>query len=306
MFISKIILALAAPLFCLALATSLARADIPRPFDERATARLVVAALKKADPDIKINIGIRRFSISTPLPNWQAYEFRLDKLHAQLRGEPSGERREDILNAYIAEQIAYVNGVLAGKIKTLRDRLEEFEPTSVLPVLTAVDPDNAWKTSRSTQMPFAGNIVVMWVQDRSAEIKAGHLIIGPISTKMARKLNLDWVRLQRLGLANLDHRLSQVTERRDGRFRNLSLDGQLGTSLMLANRYWDALSRNGHVVTVAVPREDTLIMITDADVAEIAQLREISQNIYALTQVSPRLSTDLFRWTGNGWQALPP
>lgn len=278
-------------------------ADIPRPLDERATARLVVAAIAEVDPALKVTLGMRGGSATVVVPGKRPFFVRLDDIHAALRAEPDGARREELLKAHVAEELAELNDLATEKQKLVLDKLLEFEGETVMPILRTPDPKTSWEVPSSAHLPFAGGMVVFWVQDR--EISGTRA--GPILARWMREQGLDKMKLRELGLANLEARLDRVTEARDGRFLTLSLDGHFGSSLMVLDGYWQKMAQDGQVLTAAVPREDQLIVIADATEAEIAELRMSAGATYTYCDRcrDDPLSPDLFRWTGTGWEILP-
>lgn len=287
-----------------------AAADIPRPLDERATARLVVAAIAEADPDLEVVVGARSASLTVKLPGRKSHFLRLDKLHEDLRAEADGKRRQDMLRAYVADELT-MREVASGNRKSAFDQLAAIETDTLIPVLRRVENEESWFLPQHAHQPFAGGMAVVWVQDRDVEIRVQGSAVkfgaGPLLAHSARQAGLDKLDLRKIGIANLEARLDSVTEKRDGRFPTLSLDGRFGSSLMVLDSYWREMARDGQVLTVAVPREDQLIVIADATEAEIAALRQLAgaNFTYCDTCRDEALSPDLFRWTDGGWQVLP-
>lgn len=289
---------------CIFASITPSQADTPRPFDERATARLLMAAFAKADPSLDMAIGSGVASLTVRLANGKAYHPRLDILHAQLRAEADGSRREKLLAAYVAKEMATMGAFAKGSRKTVRETLAAFDPDSVIPILRRSDPGAPWQVPSQVHLPFADDVFVFWLQDRTVKTADFTLTPGPISAHTARALNLDKLKLQKLGIRNLEARLDGVVSQRDGQFVTLSLDGRFGSSLMVMAGYWQQMAAGGQVLTAAIPRQDELIFIANAKVDDLAALRRKVEAERA-DGGNDLLSPDLFRWTESGWQILP-
>ena len=291
------------PVLCVLLATlGPAWADFPRPFDERATARLVVEALIKSAPDLEIILGATTATVTAYRQGGPGHGFRLDRIHAQLRAEPDGARRQALLDAYVADELAAMGAVEGGTARTALDAAAAIQTDTVLPILRPADPKAPWDLPSQIHLPFAGGLFVLWTQDRTVDMAGVRMTPAPISAHAARVLGLDKLDLQKLGRANLEARLDRLTARREGRLLILSLDGRFGPSLMLVPRIWQGMTQKGQVLTAALPDADELIVLADASTEEIAALR---QRLQATADPAP-LSPELFRWTGSDWQVLPP
>ena len=290
--------ALIALLFCTPVA-----ADIPRPLDERATVRLMVAAIAAALPEMKVEASTTGAAVVVRSPDKRRRTLWVEDIHAALRAEPDGARREELLASHVAEEVATLNGLATGKQKLVLDALGEIETETLLPILHVPDPGASWELPTNAHLRFTGGMVVFWVQDREiAGIRP-----GPLTAREVRAAGFDKMELRRIGLANLEARLDCVTERRDGRFVTLSLDGRFGSSLLLLSGYWEQRAQGGQVLTTAIPRKDELIVIEGATAAEIADLRRRAAASHAAAgPADDRLSPELLRWTGADWQVLPP
>jgi len=282
-----------------------APADVQRPLDERATGRLVAEAIAEANPRLKVTFGATQATLTATRPDGRSHAFRLDEIHAQLRTAPNGATRSTLLDDYVARELAIMDELASGKAATGLQVMNAFDPETLLPILRPANSDASWQIPEASHLGFAGGLFILWIQDRTLQVGSFRMTPAPLSAHEARSLNLDRLDLQRLGLANLERRLDRVTQAWDGRFLTLSLDGRFGSSLMLLPRYWQAMAQDAQVLTAAIPQDDALIVIANANPAELSELRQRITRSADAAGVRP-LSTDLFRWTGSEWQVLPP
>ena len=72
---------------------------------------------------------------------------------------------------------------------------------------------------------------------------------------------------------------------------------------MLLPAFWQDKAKGRDSLIAAIPTRETMVWITDASAAEIGEMREIVSGIF-LSEPYP-ISSDLFRWTGEGWELVP-
>lgn len=292
-----------------------ADADIPRPLDERATARLIAEEVKRQAPGAKVTLsGKSRNPSVSVLRDGAVVWIEAGKVHPALRAAQDGTARE-------AELQALVEAALAGRPVpvTLEAKARSVERAPVLPMLrsgAALSREGA--LVHIVKAPFVGDLVQCWtVAHRDGRR-------GCMNARSQREAGGGLLReeLMVLGLANLQDRVSEIAETVEGRFHRLALGEAYASSLMLLKGYWTERATKGSV-TVAVPVEGDLWWIADATEAELAALRQAVQARHAkalageimwttelkggrLTRVLQPLSLDLYRWTGAGWEILAP
>jgi hypothetical protein len=303
--------------------TGTAGADVLRPMDERATARLLAEEVARQAPEAVVDLGATRAWVVVQMPDGTRRRVTVDKLHAQLREAGDGAARKAILEAFVAD---LVTAAPQEKGRPAADW------SRVMPVIRWPAERGNWGQSGWAKAPWVEAFFQCWVLDQDG---APISCLRPGDLRLARLGKLE---IAALGLANLEARLGAVTETTQGRFHRLSLDGRFGSSLMLLPEYWAERAGMGQLVA-AIPTADLLIWIADPVPAELSALRTLvgmsgmtrnagivlggleawqagaspeEKAAYdaLLALIGPGekgegLSPDLYSWTGAGWETLP-
>jgi hypothetical protein len=290
--------------------------DVPRPFDERATARLIEAEVLRHDPDAEVS-----FSLTTRQSQIGLFHagvgrgIFVDEIHQLLREATDGAEREAILQAFVRDMLQTHLQRAAADASEVE---VSFELTQILPVLRTQQqiayPNGGGDSYRA---PAFGGLIQCWV------IYEPQRQLPCFATWQARPLGLGKLEITALGLDNLAARQGDIEETFDGRVRHLTLGPRFTASLMLSTAYWQERATTGTLVA-AIPTDGDLLWIQDATDAEVAALR---QRVRLLAEQAERgesevtedvtwggrvgkmraepLSTDLYRWNGSGWEILP-
>ncbi len=285
-----------------------ALAEVMRPLDERATARLI------ADEVARQLLGAEvRASFGTLQPGagvvWDGRSIWLEakEIHQQLRDAKDGKAREAALREYVTDKLALVAGTKAGASK------RKLDTTRIMPFIRSTENGGAGSDIR--RAPFIGDIYQCWMLAEAPGFSCLHTWELP-------KTGLGRLEITRLGLKNLEARIGEVTETMEGPVHRLRLDPRFGSSLILLESYWKERAAEGSV-TVAIPVEGELWWTLNADAATLVALRQDVRNRFVeaervdvvkvlwagdstvwMNGLRP-LSPDLFRWTGAGWEILP-
>lgn len=306
------------------LAAMPAGADVLRPLDERATARLVADEVARQAPGVEVKVHfVAGNAIVSVVRDGTAVALEADELHTALREAADGAAREALLQDFVRVGLAGAGQGGAEAAKVVPDL------SRVMPVIRS--PAGVLNRGQSNwaKAPWLGELLKCWVLDDPR---------APINCIFTRDLlpaGLGKLEIDALGMANLEARMGEAVETEEGRFHLVSLGARFGSSLMLLPEYWQERAAQGQALVAAIPQEDMLIWIADPDPAELAALRalvELSglgptivlggletwqadanpaetaafEALVAMT-TGPRgqpLSPQLYRWTGTGWEVL--
>ncbi len=289
-----------------------ASADILRPFDERATIRLIVAEVARQAPDAEISVpkGTRNAAIGVMYRGAGRGLF-VDEIHAALRSADDGTEREAILQAFVRDTLAMQSQRAAAQSSVVT-----LDLTQIMPVLRTQEQIAFSNGGSDTfRLPAIGGLIQCWVIHVPKQPR------GCLPAWQARSLGFGKLEITKLGLENLDAQRGEIVETVEGRLRHVTLGARFAASLMLSTDYWQS-SGTGRVIA-AIPTDRDLFWIEDPNDAELLQLRTRVEDLHSLAargEIPPRqeidlayglslgvqpLSTDLFLRTGSGWEILP-
>lgn len=291
------------------LAATPSAADVVRPMDERATARLIAEEVARQAPEAEVKLSFGTLPPGVSLIRGGAGIWLDAKdIHSQLRDAKNGDAREAALQEFVADKLALAahKKADAGKRK--------FDTTQIVPFIRSPEYGGAGPAD-IRRAPFIGDMYQCWMLIEARGFSC-------LATWELPRTGLGRLEIMRLGLQNLEARIGEVTETIEGPVHRLRLDPRFGSSLMLLERYWTERAAEGSV-TVAIPVEGELWWTLNADAATLVALRQEVRNRFGeaergeVTKISwgdgsrvwmaglRPLSLDLYRWTDAGWAVLP-
>lgn len=286
-------------------------ADIPRPLDERATARLIADEVARQNPAARVERSDTRWWITLYLPGDRKRRVEVDGIHKALRAEDGGAARQSILERFVARLLEQARQDGASPAEPEAG----VDPLQAMPVLRQVDlpPQPESLVDHMSLMldpvvrPFDGRVFQCWAVE---ELPTGDDCLNPILMNGVTEEEL-----ARAALANAERRLDEAVTMKSGPFYKVSLGRKFASSLLFLDDHWNRLA-GGKQLVAAVPTAGTLLWITDPSGGEIAELRQragvayAAGNVVRVTASQARevqgISPDLYLWTGTGWKILPP
>lgn len=240
--------------------TGPAGADVLRPMDERATARLIAEEVARQAPGavVKLSFGTLPPGVSVQRDSGGLWLAAQD-IHPALREAKDGHAREAALQAFVAGKLA-----LADR-KTADAGKRKLDATKILPFIRSPQHGGAGPAD-IRRSSFIGEMYQCWVVMDSTGLNC-------LTTWQLPRTGFGRLEITKLGLKNLEARLGEVTEVVEGPVHKLRLDPWFGSSLMLLDSYWAKRAAEGSV-TVAIPVEGELWWVLNADAATLAALRQ--------------------------------
>jgi len=286
-----------------------ALADIPRPLDERATARLIADEVMRQAPGAKVRLSFGTLDAGAGVVlDGRTFLLEAKEIHQQLRDANEGGARAVALREYVTGKLALAAGTKADAGK------RKLDTTRIMPFIRSTENGGGGADIR--RAPFIGDIYQCWMLAEAPGFDCLHTWELP-------RTGLGRLEITRLGLENLEARIGEVTETMEGPVHRLRLDPRFGSSLILLESYWNERASKGSV-TVAIPVEGELWWTLNADAETLVALRQDARNRFAeaervdvvkfswaggstkwMAGLRP-LSPELYRWTGSGWDILLP
>lgn len=240
--------------------TGAAGADVLRPMDERATARLIAEEVARQVPGaaLRLSFGTLPPGVNVVREGVGVWLMAKD-IHPALRAARDGRAREAVLQAFVADKLA-----LADR-KTADVGKRKLDATKILPFIRSPQHGGAGPADLR-RSSFIGDMYQCWVVMDSTGLNC-------LTTWQLPKAGFGRLEIAKLGLKNLEARIGEVTEVVEGPVHKLRLDPWFGSSLMLLDSYWADRAAEGSV-TVAIPVEGELWWVLNADAATLAALRQ--------------------------------
>ncbi len=281
------------PLSALSLAICLslpAGAEIARPAGQRETLHLMYEATARLAPDLAVTMNEADLSLAITLPDGGSLALYPDNLDLALRGEENAGARQEIFDKHMASVLGSIRATMDGSLNA------EIDPSAILPVIRAPEAMAQSDPGQLPQQPFPGGLVQYWVVDDTGTTAS-------LNAEDMTTLGMEADAVADLAISNLEERLDKVTFSKDGIYNLAWLDGYYESSLMLLPAFWQDQAKGHDSLIAAIPTRETMVWITDASAAEIGEMREV---VFGIFQSEPySISSDLFRWTGEGWEVVP-
>ena len=276
---------------------ALALADLPRPLDERHTARLFLEALQSAHPDLT---AAERFGeVSVAGVNNRPVLLNIKALHESLRNEPSGAIREAVMQAYVAR---VWDESQEGQNAQLR-AVTPNHPETALPVVMRIwsPQPKQFDYNRppsqfvfppgfaitDSQLQISEHIAVFWIS-QPRDPRAARISRFPNFFTSQDRVNAGINEQTQFALGQ-SHIATTTARLRPMAIENSNLHevkGLYASSLLLLNSFWDNSIPTGSRVVAAVPRQGILLWTVDPSPEDIAALRKLAQS-YAPPEIAP-------------------